>query len=338
MIQCPNCSRENADNFNFCLDCGFDLLAHRQELAKAPPPVAAPAYVPPPAPAPVAPPPAASLPLPSYQPNASGSEICPACAHPNVPGVRFCAQCGKRLDGGDDVTQGHQATMFLHDNGAPQTGGERIAKLVTIDQSGREGVTYALRAGETLCGRVNGVILFYDDPFVSPTHALFKFHGGHLSVLDQGSLNGVYLRVRAERKLVEGEYVRAGRQLYRFESLTSAAVQVRPTAGDDSQVWGSPMPHAFGRLVQILDDGRTGEIRLLTGERIQLGREHGDIVVPTDGFVSGRHCVFSRVGNDTFLTDLGSSNGTYVRVTGETAVGHGDFLLVGNQMLRIEIL
>ncbi|MFZ9887457.1 MAG: zinc-ribbon domain-containing protein, partial [Myxococcota bacterium] len=25
MTKCPNCSRENADSFNFCLDCGYDL-------------------------------------------------------------------------------------------------------------------------------------------------------------------------------------------------------------------------------------------------------------------------------------------------------------------------
>ena len=31
-------------------------------------------------------------------------------------------------------------------------------------------------------------------------------------------------------------------------------------------------------------------------------------------------------------------NGTYLRVRGQTTVGHGDFLLIGNQMLRVEIV
>jgi pSer/pThr/pTyr-binding forkhead associated (FHA) protein len=103
-------------------------------------------------------------------------------------------------------------------------------------------------------------------------------------------------------------------------------------------VWGSPHPGAFGRLLQVLDDGRTGEIRLLVGERCQLGRESGDLVIPSDGFISGKHCVFLHQGADVVLQDLGSSNGTYVRVRGDAEVLHGDFLLVGNQMLRVEIV
>ena len=42
MIKCPNCGRDNAANFNFCLDCGYDLKAWREAfpdgVAPAPPP------------------------------------------------------------------------------------------------------------------------------------------------------------------------------------------------------------------------------------------------------------------------------------------------------------
>ena len=226
--------------------------------------------------------------------------------------------------------------MHAADQLAPQR--DKLCRLVTIDQSGREGMTFTLKSGETLCGRVNGVILFFDDPYVSPTHCRFAFRNNRLLVTDTGSLNGVYMRVRSERPLTDGEYLRVGRQLFRYESLAQAAVQIRRTDGDDSRVWGSPHPGAFGRIVQILDDGRTGEIRLLSGDRCQLGREIGDIVIPTDGFISGRHCVFVHKDGGCTVTDLGSSNGTYVRITGEAEVGHGDFLLVGNQMLRVEIV
>jgi pSer/pThr/pTyr-binding forkhead associated (FHA) protein len=226
--------------------------------------------------------------------------------------------------------------MFMHAQGG-EPAKEKLCKLVTIDQTGREGMTFTIRAGETLCGRTNGIVLF-DDPFVSPTHCRFEFGAGRLKVVDQQSLNGVYLRVRTERTLADGEWLRVGRQLFRFETLAQAAIQVHSAAGDDSRIWGSPHPAAFGRIIQILDDGRTGEIRLLAGERCQLGREVGDIVFPSDGFISGRHCAFVRQGTDVVIQDLNSSNGTYVRVRGEAEVAHGDFLLVGNQMLRVEIV
>ncbi len=228
--------------------------------------------------------------------------------------------------------------MFMHAADMSQVGKEKLCKLITIDQTGREGMTFTIKSGETLCGRVNGIILFFDDPFVSPTHCKFAFTQGKLRVIDQGSLNGVYLRIKQERRLADGEILRVGRQLFRFEFLQNAAFQVKKQDGDDSRIWGSPNPGAFGRLLQILEDGRTGEIRLLSGERCQLGREVGDIVMPTDGFISGRHCVFTQQAGDVMLTDLGSSNGTYVRVRGEADVAHGDFILVGNQMLRVEII
>lgn len=224
--------------------------------------------------------------------------------------------------------------MFMH---AQEPAAQKLVKLVTIDQTGREGMTFTLRAGETLCGRVNGVVLF-DDPFVSPTHCRFQFAAGRLKVVDAHSLNGVYQRIRSERKLEDGDWLRVGRQLFRFELLTNAAIQVKPEPGDDSRVWGSPAHGAFGRILQILEDGRTGEIRLLAGERVQLGREVGEIVIPSDGFISGRHCAFAHHGADVTVTDLGSSNGTYVRVRDDAELVHGDFLLIGNQMLRVEIV
>jgi pSer/pThr/pTyr-binding forkhead associated (FHA) protein len=274
-------------------------------------------------------------------PMASGARPCAACGYENLPTVKFCGNCGKRLDGAAAPApegDGGVRTMFMHAADMSHVVKDKMCKLITIDQSGREGMTFTIKNGETICGRVNGIILFFDDPYVSPTHCKFSFYGGQLKVTDQGSLNGVYVRVKQERELLDGELIRVGRQLFRFESMRMAAFQIKKAEGDDSRIWGSPAPTAFGRLIQILDDGRTGEIRLLTGERCQLGREVGDIVMPTDGFISGRHCVFTHVEGKAMLTDLGSSNGTYIRVRQEADVAHGDFVLVGNQMLRVEIV
>jgi pSer/pThr/pTyr-binding forkhead associated (FHA) protein len=376
MIQCPNCARENAESFNFCLDCGYDLKAWREAKASAPggtPTEPITAYDSQEAQAQarglVSPTPVSSIatrvvdvraptsvgtaaagagfgptgtapasPAAATVPPAPAEIVCGSCGARVPASMRFCGSCGKRLDGaGPDAQPAAARTMFMHASDALAGARERICKLVAIDQHGKEGMTFTIKSGETLCGRVNGVVLFMDDPFVSPTHCLFRFKDGVLRVLDQRSLNGVYARVRAERKLLDGDYLRVGRQLFRFELLTSAAMQVKRADGDDAKVWGSPDPGSFGRLVQILEDGRTGEIRLLQGERAQIGREQGDIVLPMDGFVSGRHCTFTRRGDDVVLADLGSSNGTYVRVRGEADVANGDFLLVGNQMLRVEI-
>jgi pSer/pThr/pTyr-binding forkhead associated (FHA) protein len=401
MVKCPSCGRENAVNFNFCLDCGCDLKAIRDAFpqgvpAPPPPPRLAktgPAAFDPPAPAPVAPsgfavpgpvvranaeapaparpvdgfPPLpphsgptadhpqtaalslSSLPLPQVpsglpsavsMPPSPAAPVamvtCTSCGTPNSAQMKFCGNCGKRLE--HALEGGASArTQFFH---AAEGGGglrEKMCKLVAIDQSGREGMTFSLKSGETLCGRENGIVLFVDDPFISPTHCKFAFQAGQLRVIDLGSLNGVYIRVRQDHRLAVGDHLRVGRQLFRFESLAQASFQVKKALDDPSRIWGSSVPQAYGRLVQILDDGRTGEIRLLSGERCVVGRETGDIVLPTDGFVSGKHCAFAPQNGEVVLSDLGSSNGTFVRIRNEALVGHGDFLLLGNQMLRIEI-
>ena len=38
------------------------------------------------------------------------------------------------------------------------------------------------------------------------------------------------------------------------------------------------------------------------------------------------------------VTDLGSKNGTFVRVDGEHALQHGDYIFMGQQLLRVEIV
>ena len=38
------------------------------------------------------------------------------------------------------------------------------------------------------------------------------------------------------------------------------------------------------------------------------------------------------------LTDVGSKNGTFVRTVGETRLDHGDYVFLGQQLLRIEIV
>ena len=37
------------------------------------------------------------------------------------------------------------------------------------------------------------------------------------------------------------------------------------------------------------------------------------------------------------LTDLGSKNGTFVRITDESPLNHGDYVFLGQQLLRVEV-
>ena len=73
-------------------------------------------------------------------------------------------------------------------------------------------------------------------------------------------------------------------------------------------------------------------------DRTMLGRKPGNDIVLDTMVVSGQHCVFDLVGvADVFLTDLGSTNGTYVNdrmVKERTRLHDGDVIAIGPYRIR----
>jgi len=89
--------------------------------------------------------------------------------------------------------------------------------------------------------------------------------------------------------------------------------------------------------VQVLEGGLRGHAYTLKEGENLVGRETGDISFPGDGFVSGRHAVFTVRPEGVTLRDVGSSNGTFVRIDVPAMVGDGDQLLIGRHLLKFEI-
>ncbi|MBW1871542.1 MAG: FHA domain-containing protein, partial [Deltaproteobacteria bacterium] len=101
--------------------------------------------------------------------------------------------------------------------------------------------------------------------------------------------------------------------------------------------WGSPPPKVWARLVQVLEGGKIGEIHLLTQAEVIIGREDGEIRFPEDGFISSRHCLLRNKDGDCFIRDLGSSNGTYLRIRDSQELVNDDRIQIGNQVLKVDI-
>ena len=59
---------------------------------------------------------------------------------------------------------------------------------------------------------------------------------------------------------------------------------------------------------------------------------------PNDPFISGRHAAVTGIDGGRFqLADLGSRNGTFLRVRSDAPLYHGDYVFLGQQLLRVEI-
>jgi pSer/pThr/pTyr-binding forkhead associated (FHA) protein len=197
---------------------------------------------------------------------------------------------------------------------------------------GLPGMLFDLRDDETLCGRSEGAIRLADDPTVSPRHARFTLLRLGLLVEDLGSANGTFVRIRAPRQLEPGDELRVGRQLLRVEPLPARAA----AEPGGVRAWGTPDPGFALRLAQLLDGGGVGEIFPLREGESALGRDAADVTFPTDRYVSARHARLDVRGGAVTVADAGSSNGTFVRISGPTELAPGDQLLVGAQLLRVE--
>lgn len=250
---------------------------------------------------------------------------CEGCGARLDPSFRFCAQCGRPAAGPAAPPQGGGPPPPA----AALAGAPAPLRLVPVRHDGRAGPAQPLGPDGVVCGRADGQLRFAEDATVSPRHARFTPHGAGALLEDLGSLNGTFLRLRAPRPLQPGDELRLGRQVLRLEPMA------RP-AGGPSRPWGSSDPGYRARLVQLLDGGGTGEAFPLAPGENPLGRETGAITFPQDRYVSARHARIDVLESGLVIVDVGSSNGTFIRITGPVPVAAGDQVLVGLQLVRLE--
>jgi pSer/pThr/pTyr-binding forkhead associated (FHA) protein len=265
---------------------------------------------------------------------AAATTTCPTCGKPVQTGFAFCGSCGTRMakaPSGANAALGAQRTMY--GAGMAPTPAPVVAprgRLVLIRPDGTEGGTHPLHDGETLIGRGQGT-LFEADAYLSPRHAEFTVGPGGLKVRDLRSLNGVFLKITGEEALESGDIFRLGQELLRFEVISPP----QPLE-DGTEIMGTPNPGFWGRLSVIVGRDVDGSAFPLFGDAIVLGRERGDILFPEDGYVSGTHARISLVDGQVILSDLGSSNGTFLRLRHERTIPNGSFILMGQQLFRVE--
>jgi pSer/pThr/pTyr-binding forkhead associated (FHA) protein len=249
--------------------------------------------------------------------------VCTSCSTPVPMGHKFCGRCGGPVPAEILATR----TQFFSSLQSPGK-----AKLILIRGEGSEGLSYQLSAEHHLVGR-QGQLVFPDDPFVSPRHADLFYREGKLVVKDEGSLNGVYVRVRGSIDVNPGDHFLAGEQVFRIDATPKATDSPGP---DGTYFYSSPKHQSPFRVVQILQGGPTGMTACARAAGVQIGREGGDLNFPTDLFMSASHCRLEDSSGRLQLTDLNSRNGTFVRVQ-ERELAHGDYLFIGKKLLRVEI-
>jgi pSer/pThr/pTyr-binding forkhead associated (FHA) protein len=315
VITCAKCGRENEDSFSFCQGCGANLAEQRAQAAQPQ--------------------------WPSH---------CPQCTAPVTPGQRFCGSCGYRIEPivaapvqAAPVASAPAPTPAPAPVAAPAPApvaaqpaplaGPRVARLIVKNPDGSPGFTHPLQMGDNRVGRSTAGEHFAQDLFLSPEHVSIRVEGNQMIVRDLGSLNGVYYRTTTPVVLQHGDTFRIGRELLRFQLLARCEPLVQAPAG--TEIGGSNPHRAWGRLERMSAANEATIAFVLRAEKHTLGRERGDILFPDDGFVSGQHCTLSQAESGATLTDLGSSNGTFIRIPGEMRLPMDTELYFGASPYRV---
>jgi hypothetical protein len=204
-------------------------------------------------------------------------------------------------------------------------------RLVMLGPDGQPIGERVLAAGEAIdVGRDAGPP-WDDDAYLDPKHATMRAAEAGVQIEDHNSLNGVFVKLTGRTELRNGDQFRVGQELLAYEELPE------PTPTDDgTERMGSPNPGYWGRVSVLVDPTMASSAFAMAGEGLGIGREIGEITFPQDGYVSGRHCRI--VGDDSgiYLEDLGSSNGTYMRVRTGQVLPFGSLVLVGQKLFQLE--
>ena len=240
--------------------------------------------------------------------------VCTSCGAQNDAHHKFCSSCGGKLS---RTTQPGRGTA--------QT------RLTALNPDGSEGTVFPLGGQKTTVGREVGGILAAD-PFLSPQHASFTPEEDGVRVTDERSLNGVFRKLAVDQRypLNPGQVFRIGQELIRFEALVAKGPN-----DEGIEAMGAPLEGYVGRIAMVLSRTTTGTAFPVPETGLNLGRERGEVLFADDGYVSGLHCRISYDDGQAYLADLGSSNGTFVRIHDSDTFTNGEVLLMGQQLFRV---
>lgn len=246
---------------------------------------------------------------------------CPVCKAFNPVGMAFCVECGLIFD------------RALPDDafGAPA-----VQLPVLVDTTGKE---FILRPGEQVLGRQGEVMI--EDGRISRRHARVGLENGSLWVEDMGSTNGTQVNGsplgQGERQTI----VNGGKlSLGGYELTLSMPGEAQKTGmlsgGRTAAIAAAPSVAAPKAHLVVGED----RYPLKAGDN-KFGRRATNDVVIADPYVSGEHGIVHVEESGVFITDIGSTNGTFLNeakleVNQKTPVTPNDAIRLGGLSLRLE--
>lgn len=252
------------------------------------------------------------------------------------------SQQGTLVNGKTVQNLGRPTAIYLSAGDRFQIGGTEIqigegrARLMVINGP-RAGFEMPLDEHPVTIGRAPDNVLDFEEPDVSVYHAALLSLPTGFTIQDNGSTNGTFVNGhRVERHvLADGDIITMGSNELRFlveapdiESERRGANIVNAPEGDSAlQLVFVTGPHQ-GITIPILD------------EQLTFGRRQDATVTLDDMQASGMHCGITKIDNELHLTDLGSTNGTFlngVKLAETRKLSPGDLIEIGASVIELRV-
>jgi pSer/pThr/pTyr-binding forkhead associated (FHA) protein len=216
---------------------------------------------------------------------------------------------------------------------------EVTGKLVVIVEDGSEGRALELSGRQVDIGSAEGDVVLSEDRYLSQRHARFFRQEGQWYLRDLDSVNGVYRRLRKPAPLRDGDLVLLGLEVLEFDLVDHAERGLGHAIQHGVLVFGSPATTRRARLRQRTVEGVTRDVYHLVSDETTIGRETGDIVFTSDPFMSRRHAMITweDEAQQYVISDLNSSNGTYLAIRDDVRLDNGDYIRLGQHLFRVDL-
>ena len=233
------------------------------------------------------------------------------------------------------ASPGPPRPIFQSSQPEAQPHGPRYGLAVLAGPS--RGQRFKLSATGAQVGRSRGVVLFPEDPFVSPLHATFFVRDGKLVLRDEDSTSGCFVSISGQETVPSNTSFCTGIRLFRY---LGALPQPPPPVPGRVLTYGAPVPprQDLYAIEEILLGGRPGRTVVTAGPVVTIGTGRCDLSFPNDEGLAPRHCELSPMPDGAMVRDLSGGAGTYVRVQGERVLKAGDRVRIGQQTLQVELL
>jgi class 3 adenylate cyclase/pSer/pThr/pTyr-binding forkhead associated (FHA) protein len=203
-------------------------------------------------------------------------------------------------------------------------------KLIQMRADGRAGKEYELMPNGAQIGRTKGDIIFpHDDKMLSP-HATLTVEGGQLFVSPvEDAL--IFMSLVGPYRLQPCDVIRIGAQHFEFHE-DKAAIQNASLSGTTLAELSKILPCPAAEFMTLDQEQKSYPI---LEEQTTWGRTKATYVFPADTTMSRSHAKVYYRGEDFFLEDTGSTNGTFVMVKEKTPIPDGVVLSTGSQLLKV---